>query len=241
MLFLRKNLILIIGMMIILGTHLVSCEKIPQPPVVEPEVRPFVELSVTPEGVIPYGGRVDIIWGADKKTKKIVVKVNDEIKETITNGSRAGALTLGPLFKDMFVSVTAINVNLSFEVEKEIHVGDWTSSKFGLVSKYPWRYDSLGRSSLDGKVLKRWKADPELSSFVDYYHKDGTVTYSNYPGLKISWFLPDDNSITINGATRKLQVNQEQMIISYQGTYDGETVWFDMIYEHASDTPTDPE
>jgi hypothetical protein len=241
MLFLRKNLILIIGMMIILGTHLVSCEKIPQPPVVEPEVRPFVELSVTPEGVIPYGGRVDIIWGADKKTKKIVVKVNDEIKETITNGSRAGALTLGPLFKDMFVSVTAINVNLSFEVEKEIKVGDWTSSKFGLVSKYPWRYDSLGRSSLDGKVLKRWKADPELSSFVDYYHKDGTVTYSNYPGLKISWFLPDDNSITINGATRKLQVNQEQMIISYQGTYDGETVWFDMIYEHASDTPTDPE
>jgi len=241
MLFLRKNLILIIGMMIILGTHLVSCEKIPQPPVVEPEVRPFVELSVTPEGVIPYGGRVDIIWGADKKTKKIVVKVNDEIKETITNGSRAGALTLGPLFKDMFVSVTAINVNLSFEVEKEIHVGDWTSSKFGLVSKYPWRYDSLGRSSLDGKVLKRWKADPELSSFVDYYHKDGTVTYSNYPGLKISWFLPDDNSITINGATRKLQVNQEQMIISYQGTYDGETVWFDMIYEHASDTPTDPD
>ncbi|HOO48108.1 MAG TPA: hypothetical protein PLV35_01720, partial [Candidatus Paceibacterota bacterium] len=135
----KENLVFLIGMIVILGTHLVSCEKIPQPPVVEPEVRPFVELSVTPEGVIPYGGRVDIIWGADKKTKKIVVKVNDEIKETITNGSRAGALTLGPLFKDMFVSVTAINVNLSFEVEKEIHVGDWTTSTFGLVSYYPWR------------------------------------------------------------------------------------------------------
>ena len=235
----KENLILIIGMMIILGTHLVSCEKIPQPPVVEPEVRPFVELSVTPEGVIPYGGRVDIIWGADKKTKKIVVKVNDEIKETITNGSRAGALTLGPLFKDMFVSVTAINVNLSFEVEKEIHVGDWKTSKFGLVSKYPWRYDSLGRSSLDGKILKRWEAAPELLSSIISFYKDGRYISSNYPTVVVYWSVPDSNTIVINGSTRKLQVNQEEMIISYQGSYNGQPVWFDTIYKHASDIPLD--
>jgi hypothetical protein len=208
----------------------------------EKELEPKVELTVTPEGVIPYGGNIDVRWTADQNTNKVVAKVNGLVKNTSQgSASRAGALVLGPLFKDLLVSVTATNIDLSTEVEKEVHVGDWTTSTFGLVSYYPWRYDSLGRSSLDGKVLKRWKADPELSSFVDYYHKDGTVTYSNYPGLKISWFLPDDNSITINGATRKLQVNQEQMIISYQGTYDGETVWFDMIYEHASDTPTDPE
>ena len=241
MLFLRKNLILIIGMMIILGTHLVSCEKIPQPPVVEPEVRPFVELSVTPEGVIPYGGRVDIIWGADKKTKKIVVKVNDEIKETITNGSRAGALTLGPLFKDMFVSVTAINVNLSFEVEKEIHVGDWTSSKFGLVSKYPWRYDSLGRSSLDGKVLKRWSVTPEEKAVVYFYLKEGILYSSEDLNRTNPWYILDENTIVINGSVQKLQVDDKQMILSYQIEDHGEIVWFDMIFEHASDTPTDPD
>ena len=208
----------------------------------EKELEPKVELTVTPEGVIPYGGNIDVRWTADQNTNKVVAKVNGLVKNTSQgSASRAGALILGPLFKDLLVAVTATNVDLSTEVEKEVHVGDWTTSTFGLVSYYPWRYDSLGRSSLDGKVLKRWKADPELSSFVDYYHKDGTVTYSNYPGLKISWSLPDDNSITINGTTRKLQVNQEQMIISYQGTYDGETVWFDMIYEHASDTPTDQD
>ena len=235
----KENLVFLIGMIVILGTHLVSCEKVPTPPVVEPEVRPFVELSVTPEGVIPYGGRVDIIWGADKKTKKIVVKVNDEIKETITNGSRAGALTLGPLFKDMFVSVTAINVNLSFEVEKEIHVGDWTTSTFGLVSYYPWRYDSLGRSSLDGKILNRWEVGPELSSVITNFHRDGRYINSDYPTVVVQWSVPDSNTIVINGSTNKLQVNQEQMIISYQDSYNGQPVWAEMIYKHASDTPLD--
>ena len=52
----KENLILIIGMVIILGTHLVSCCKEPLPPVIEPEeLEPTLELSVTPEGVIPYG------------------------------------------------------------------------------------------------------------------------------------------------------------------------------------------
>ena len=230
----KENLVLLIGMIIVLGTHLVSCEKVPTPPVVEPELMPKLELSVTPQGEIPYGEVATLKW---KTINALRVFVNDERQENYKEGNKG----TGKLFKNTKFVVRATNVKLSTEETVEIKVGDWTSSKFGLVSKYPWRYDSLGRSSLDGKVLKRWKADPELSSFVDYYHKDGTVTYSNYPGLKISWFLPDDNSITINGATRKLQVNQEQIIISYQGTYDGETVWFDMIYEHASDTPTDPE
>ena len=226
---------------ILLWSLFQSCNK-ESPLPEEKELEPKVELTVTPEGVIPYGGSVDVRWTADQNTNKVVAKVNGLVKNTSQgSASRAGALYLGPLFKDLLVSVTATNVDLSTEVEKEVHVGDWTTSTFGLVSYYPWRYDSLGRSSLDGKVLKRWKVDPEAASWVDYYHKDGTVTYSNHPGIKLLWFLPDDNSITINGATRKLQVNQEQMIISYQGAYNGEQVWFDMIYEHASDTPTDPE
>ena len=35
-------------------------------------------------------------------------------------------------------------------------------------------------------------------------------------------------------------VPQEEKINSYQTTNDGVPVWFDMIYEHASDTSTDP-
>ena len=231
----KHFLTLITALLLLAGGLLVyGCEKEPPPPPeVEPELQPTLELSVTPEGEIPYGDVATLEW---KTTNAFRLFINDERQDNYKEGNKG----TGKLFKDTTYTVKAQRVTLFAQKSVTIEVGDWTTSKFGLVSKYPWRYDSLGRSSLNGKVLKRWKADPELSSFVEYYHKDGTVTYSNYPGIKISWFLPDDNSITINGATRKLQVNQEQMIISYQGTYDGETVWFDMVFEHASDTPTDP-
>ncbi len=231
----KHFLTLITALLLIAGGLLVcGCEKEPPPPPeVEPELQPTLELSVTPEGEIPYGDVATLEW---KTTNAFRLFINDERQDNYKEGNKG----TGKLFKDTTYTVKAQRVTLFAQKSVTIQVGDWTTSTFGLVSYYPWRYDSLGRSSLDGKVLKRWKADPEMSSWVDSYHKDGTVTYSNYPGLKISWLLPDDNSISINGTTRKLQVNQGRMIISYQGTYGGETVWFDMIYEHASDTPTDP-
>jgi len=194
---------------------------------------PWIKLTVEPSGIVlPYGDTCTVSW---ETANLSMVYLNGEPVDTYRNKK------VLRLFADTKFTLTGKFGDYTFTEEQEVQVGDWTTSTFGLVSYYPWRYDSLGRSSLDGKVLKRWKVEPEISSWVDYYHKDGTITYSNYPGSKIPWSLPDDNSITRNGTTRKLQVNQEQMIISYQTIYDGETVWFDMIYEHASDTPTDPD
>jgi len=230
----KENLVFLIGMIVILGTHLVSCEKVPTPPVVEPELMPKLELSVTPQGEIPYGEVATLKW---KTINALRVFVNDERQENYKEGNKG----TGKLFKNTKFVVRATNVKLSTEETMEIEVGDWTTSTFGLVSYYPWRYKTQRLRSLDGKILGYLYLDEEELSWVDYYHKDGTITYSNHPGLKIPWSLPDDNSITRNGTTRKLQVNQVQMIISYQTTRLGEQVWFDMIYEHASDTPTDPE
>ena len=238
----KEKLILLIGMIIVLVTHLVSCDKLPGGDPVEPEVRPKVELTVTPEGVIPYGGNIDVRWTADQNTNKVVAKVNGLVKNTSQgSASRAGALILGPLFKDLLVSVTATNVDLSTEVEKEVHVGDWTTSTFGLVSYYPWRYDSLGTSSLDGKVLKRWSVTPEQKDVIYYYFREGIMYSSKNSSWVNPWYILDENTIVINGSVRKLQVDDRQMIISYQIEDHGEIVWFDMIFEHASDTPTDPE
>ena len=225
-------------LLLAVGLLVCGCEKEPPPPppVVDSELVPTLELSVTPEGVIPYGEGSVVINFQTKDANQVLV-----------NGVRKPSVKLGThtikekLFKDTTLVVKAINIKKMVEKSVTIQVGDWTTSTFGLVSYYPWRYDSLRISSLDGKVLNQWEPDPELLSWVDYYHKDGTITYSNHPGLKIPWSLPDDNSITRNGTTRKLQVNQVQMIISYQTTRLGEQVWFDMIYEHASDTPTDPD
>ena len=235
----KKHFLTLITALLLLAGGLLVCgcekEPPPPPPVVDSELVPTLELSVTPEGVIPYGEGSVVINFQTKDANQVLV-----------NGVRKPSVKLGThtikekLFKDTTLVVKAINIKKMVEKSVTIQVGDWTTSTFGLVSYYPWRYDSLRISSLDGKVLDQWEPDPELLSWVDYYHKDGTITYSNHPGLKIPWSLPDDNSITRNGTTMKLQVNQVQMIISYQTTRLGEQVWFDMIYEHASDTPTDP-
>ncbi len=232
---------LLIFSTILLWPFFSGCKK-ESPPLEEKELEPKVELTVTPEGVIPYGGSIDVRWTADQNTNKVVVKVNGVIKATSSgSASRAGALHLGPLFKDIMVEVIVTNVDLSAQVEKEIRVGDWTTSTFGLVSYYPWRYKALRISSLDGKILDYWILDPEVLSWVVNFYKDGRYITSNHPTVVVYWSVPDSNTIVINGSTRKLQVNQEQMIISYQGTYNGEQVWFDTIYKHASDTPTDPD
>ena len=193
---------------------------------------PWIKLTVEPSGIVlPYGDTCTVSWEIANLS---MVYLNGEPVDTYRNKK------VLRLFADTKFTLTSKFGDYTFTEEQEVQVGDWTTSTFGLVSYYPWRYDSLRISSLDGKVLSQWEPDPELLSWVDYYHKDGTITYSNHPGLKIPWSLPDDNSITMNGTTRKLQVNQVQMIISYQTTRLGEQVWFDMIYEHASDTPTDP-
>ena len=149
---------------------------------------PWIKLTVEPSGIVlPYGDTCTVSWEIANLS---MVYLNGEPVDTYRNKK------VLRLFADTKFTLTGKFGDYTFTEEQEVQVGDWTTSTFGLVSYYPWRYDSLGRSSLDGKVLKRWKVEPEISSWVDYYHKDGTITYSNHPGLKIPWSLPDDNSIT---------------------------------------------
>lgn len=231
----KENLILIIGMVVILGTHLVGCERISVPPVViEPELMPKLELFVTPQGEIPYGGVATLKW---RTTNALRVFVDGERQE----GYKEGNLGTGNLFKTTAFSVKAVNVKLSVTESVTVEVGPWWESTFGLVSYYPWRYKLMSITDLDGNVLSWWWPTEEEKSWVDSYHKDGTVTYSNHPGVRVSWEVPNDSTITINGTSRRLRVNQEEMVISYQFTWNGQIAWANLIYEHASDVPTDSE
>ena len=99
----------------------------------------------------------------------------------------------------------------------------------------------MGRSSLDGKVLKRWSVTPVEKDVVYYYLKEGILYSSENPNRTNPWYILDENTIVINGSVRKLQVDDKQMIISYQTENRGEIVWFDMIFKHASDVPNDPD
>ena len=236
----KKHFLTLITALLLLAGGLLVCgcekEPPPPPPVVDSELVPTLELSVTPEGVIPYG--------------EDSVEINFQTKDAnqvLVNGERNPSVKLGThiikerLFKDTTFVVKAINIKKMVEKSVTIEVGDWTTSTFGLVSYYPWRYKAFRIFSLEGEVLYFWIPDPEMLSWVFYFHKDGLTTFSNHPEVFSSWSLLDDNTIVRNGTAMKLEVSQYEMIVSYQTTYNGELVWFDMIHEHASDTPTDPD
>ncbi|MGB4626585.1 MAG: hypothetical protein WBI36_02095 [Erysipelotrichaceae bacterium] len=237
----KENLILIVVAMIILGTHfIVGCckEPPPVPPVVPPvELEPQVQLTVTPEGVIPYGEeKVVISWTTENANH---ILINGERQPS----AKSGTFTILPrLFKDTTFNVKAINVKKVVEKDLTLNVGDWTTSTFGLVSYYPWKYKEFRLSSLDGEVLVIIPPSEIERSWVFYYHKNGKLTFSpNLSNETESWSLVDDNTIIKNNTTRKLQVSQKEMIISYQMTYKGQLIWVDLVHEHASDIPTDPD
>ena len=216
------------------GLLVCGCEKEPPPPEVEPELQPTLELSVIPEGEIPYGDVATLEW---KTTNAFRLFINDERQDNYKEGNKG----TGKLFKDTTYTVKAQRVTLFAQKSVTIEVGDWTTSTFGLVSYYPWRYDSLGVSSLDGEILRRWSVTPVEKDVVYYYLKEGILYSSKDPSRTNPWYILDENTIVINGSVQKLQVDDKQMILSYQTEDHGEIVWFDMIFEHASDVPNDPD
>ena len=238
----KHFLTLITALLLLAGGLLVcGCEKEPPPPPdppkppVEKELSPIIEVNkVAPEGLVPYGDSVTF------KYKNINTKefwVDGQIQTPATEGT----FVTGPVCGKTTFWLLAKNVELTTSKYVEIlEVGPWYETTFGLVSYYPWRYKAFRISSLDGEVLYFWIPDPEILSWVFYFHKDGTTTFSNHPGVFEPWYLLDDNTIVRNRTAMKLEVSQHEMMVSYQTTYNGELVWFDMIHEHASDTPTDP-
>ncbi len=96
---------LVLGLVLVLATQLVSCEKDPPPPPVIPvELMPTLELSVTPEGEIPYGEKgVVLSWTTTNANQ---VRVNDQIQTAVKTGTYT---ITNRLFKDTTFYVKAIH------------------------------------------------------------------------------------------------------------------------------------
>lgn len=231
-----KSTILATGLVLILGSLIIQscCKKPlpPPPPPVEEEKDPTLEVFF-PEEEIPYGEKDIVLSWTTTNAKSLYVNGVKRSGESHT--------ILDRLFKDTTFIFKAVNIKKEVGKEITLNIGDWTSSTFGLVSYYPWRYDSLGVSSLDGRVLRRWSVTPEQKAVVYFYLKEGIMYSSKSPSWVNPWYILDENTIVINGSVQKLQVDDKQMILSYQTENHGEIVWFDMIFEHASDVPNDPD
>ena len=194
---------------------------------------PWIKLTVEPSGIVlPYGDTCTVSW---ETANLSMVYLNGEPVDTYRNKK------VLRLFADTKFTLTGKFGDYTFTEEQEVQVGDWTTSTFGLVSYYPWAIDSLGFSSLDGKILRRWSVTPVEKTVTYFFLREGTMYSSGNLNWVVSWYILDENTIVINGSVRKLQVDDKQMIISYQTENHGEIVWFDMIFKHASDVPNDPD
>ncbi|MDD2312859.1 MAG: hypothetical protein PHT14_09975 [Petrimonas sp.] len=192
---------------------------------------PWIKLTVEPSGIVlPYGDTCTVSW---ETANLSMVYLNGEPVDTYRNKK------VLRLFADTKFTLTGHFGDYTFNDEQEVEVGDWTTSTFGLVSYYPWKYKAQ-RITRNGVILSTWQLDEEELSWVMYFHQDGRYTVSNLSGVQY-WSVPNDGTIIVNGATMKLEVDQQEMIISYEITYWGKPAWLDMVFEHASDTPTDPE
>ena len=194
---------------------------------------PWIKLTVEPSGIVlPYGDTCTVSWEIANLS---MVYLNGEPVDTYRNKK------VLRLFADTKFTLTGHFGDYTFTDEKEVEVGDWTTSTFGLVSYYPWKYKALSVSSFEGEILDYWIPDPEPLSWVFYYHRDGKKTQTIDPNRTEPWYLKNDSTLVVNGVARKLQVDQNEMVISYETRFYGEPAWFNMIFEHASDTPTDPD
>jgi len=194
---------------------------------------PWIKLTVEPSGIVlPYGDTCTVSWEIANLS---MVYLNGEPVDTYRNKK------VLRLFADTKFTLTGHFGDYTFTDEQEVQVGPWYESTFGLVSYYPWAIDSLGFSSLDGKILRRWSVTPVEKTVVYFYLKEGILYTSKDPSRTNPWYILDENTIVINGSVQKLQVDDKQMIISHQTENNGEIVWLDQIYKHASDVPNDTD
>lgn len=193
-------LLLAMGSLLIQGCE---PEPIPGPPPVQPKV----ELTVAPSGILPYGAYCTISWtSTDAKT----LTLNN--KQTTLSGSITNRL-----FRDTIIEVVARNESLSAEAEKEVKVGDWTTSKFGLITHAPW-YMTENNRYRDGKLLVAYVlSDIEKSDIFVYTTSGKSLVYRSGQLIgDIGWGFSPDEKILYHGPSLN-DPGTERLDIAYLG------------------------
>ncbi|NCU28487.1 MAG: hypothetical protein EOM85_02340 [Candidatus Moranbacteria bacterium] len=209
----------------------ISCQKEPVPPAPQ-ELKPTLEVFKIPDGEVPYGSKITIFW----KTKNVKsLKFNGILQPQSAIDS--GSITFERVCSDALYTIKATNISLSTEKEIEVHVGDWTTSKFGLVSYYPWKKKEYRILRLDGTLDHKFDPDPREMTEVFYYHKDGKKTYKENSGID-EWEVANEK-LRLNKEYFNFKVSDVELSIFQETTYAGEPAIFESVYEHASTTPTD--
>lgn len=184
-----KNFIYVSIVLVILTLPFTGCKKT-DPPSPPPESIPTLSVTVSPDGDLPYGKEITISWTA---TNTNSITINGKHQISPSNGSFKLQL-----FRDTTFQIIARNVTQTTKVDKSIKVGDWTTSKLGLITHAPW-YMTANKRYRDGVLLVYYTLS-EVER-TDRYEYSINGKYSVYrAGVRIGYmdwiFSPDENSLT---------------------------------------------
>jgi len=215
--------------LLLIGTQLFfGCEKNPKvvPPVV---LQPTVELTITPTGTLNYGDNCTITW--------ISTNANGGVWLNNQNLGISGAITK-KLFRDTTFILRGVNGSLTATNQKDVTVGNWTTSKYGMTSYYPWKTKAL-RITKNGIVLSNIPLSDEEKQKIIFFHKNGTRTYSWTTVIDTWEISPDGTKIILNNWPYDFFVSDSEMTIYQNTDYNGQQALFETVCEHASNIPTD--
>jgi len=184
-----KNFIYVSIVLVILTLPFTGCKKT-DPPSPPPESIPTLTVTVTPDGDLPYGKEITISWTA---TNTNSITINGKYQISPSNGSFKLRL-----FRDTTFQIIARNVTQTAKVDKSIKVGDWTTSKLGLITHAPW-YMTANKRYRDGVLLVSYTlSEVERTDRYEYSINGKFSVFRS--GVRIGYmdwiFSPDENSLT---------------------------------------------
>lgn len=184
-----------------------GCEKKPiiVPPVV---LQPTVELTITPTGTLKYGDNCTISWTSTNANGGVFL--NNQSVGT------SGGMTK-KLFRDTTFILRGVNGSLTATNQKDVKVGDWTTSDVGLLTHNYWllkRIEYYEDSNFtDSLILVQ---TPERLTDKYYYYLNGKYEVIHTNGFVFgggTWSLSGKTLIMISSSYEVLVLSQKSFSI----------------------------
>ncbi|MBK5215652.1 MAG: hypothetical protein JJE53_02505 [Candidatus Pacebacteria bacterium] len=162
-----------------LATNVVKTATDSKTVTVGEEATPTIELNISSANTtLPYGNNVTVTWNITN------------FKTATLNGeaiTATGLKEVHQLLKDSIFTIVATNFTKSATTTKTVTVGDWTSSRFGMITHGYWRNTRYGWWRTDGVFLDEMPRDAALQSEQWFFSKDFTYQVYHPDGTNSSY------------------------------------------------------
>ncbi len=188
----KENLMLMIGMILVLGTYLVGCEKVvtTTPPVVIPPVTSTVIIGKIGKGTVNPDSSVEVVKG-----KSITITATPDSNYSLYSlkiYSFNGSTCSWSEEENIEITPTTSSFRYSLRVDFNIKVVfEFIETDILIISVLnpPWRLKAMEDFYPDGELLFSWPLTEEILSQMFYFY---------YPEGKVEAFYPN-GTLCFNG------------------------------------------